>query len=121
MKFISTFSFFFLISVGACINANLSDTDTVYIADWVLGKWQYQNDKEKTAIVTLYPDGSALGDDGSIGSWYFFDRDLSIVWISGWVDVIVKDGESYIKKGYAPGIPTSSAASNESKATKVGK
>lgn len=83
----------------------------------VIGKWQYDSDENngQKITVTLYPDGSALGSDQSIGSW-FYDGDIHIVWMNGWQDLIKKERE---KLGYAPGVATSDFPTNRSTAVKV--
>ena len=90
------------------------------IASWVQGKWQYTDDKGKSVTVALYPDGSAIASDESIGSWYFIDKTIYIVWDSGWQDLIQPNyGSGYTKKGFAPGVATSASPSNTSEASKV--
>lgn len=92
------------------------------VPDWVFGKWQYQDNSKKDVTVTIYSDGSALGNilsnEDAIGSWFFIDGTLHIVWTNGWTDLIIqRDG--YTKLGYAPGIPTSDVPTNRSKAEKI--
>ncbi len=89
------------------------------IADWVMGKWQYTDDTGKSTTVVLYPDGSALASDQSIGSWFYMDNTIHIIWDSGWQDLIEKNyGSGYKKLGFAPGVATSSSPSNTSEAVK---
>lgn len=105
--------------------ASCSDTiepgkaeSAVYIPDWAQGVWHYKNKENQSIKVTLYPDGSALGSDRSIGQWYFTHGGLYIVWTDGWTDMIEKDGSSFIKYGFAPGVATDDSASNQSPARK---
>lgn len=91
--------------------------------EWVFGKWQYDNNDGKSIIVTIYSDGSALSNNilssgDAIGSWFFIDGTLHIVWTNGWTDLIEKRN-GYTKLGFAPGIPTSDVPTNRSKAEKI--
>ena len=92
----------------------------VFVADWAIGKWQYLDDKGVKTVVTLYPDGSALGSDQSIGSWFFVDNEIHIVWTNGWQDLIRK-GIDYQKLGFAPGVATTDFPTNRSEALKLSK
>lgn len=89
------------------------------IPEWVYGKWQYNDDKGKQTTVTIFRDGSALGIDNTIGSWYYIEGGLYIVWMDGWTDVIVKDGGDYKKKGFAAGSATDGPPTNTSPAVKL--
>jgi hypothetical protein len=93
------------------------------VQEWVYGKWQYDDHDGKSVVVTIYPDGSVLGNnilsqDDAIGSWFFIDGTLHIVWMSGWTDLIEKK-DGYTKLGFAPGVATSDVPTNRSKAVKV--
>ncbi|MBA3602948.1 MAG: hypothetical protein H0W50_04765 [Parachlamydiaceae bacterium] len=113
-------SFMLLAFFPGCSQMSESNASGGKIADWVIGKWQYTDDKDKSTTVVLYPDGSAIGSDESIGSWYFIDKTVYIVWDTGWQDLIEKNyGSSYKKLGFAPGIATSTTPSNTSDAVKV--
>lgn len=92
------------------------------VPDWVFGKWQYNDSEGKSVVVTIYSDGSALGDvlsnDDAIGSWFYTDGSLHIVWTNGWTDLIEKNGD-YKKLGFAPGVATTDVPTNRSKAEKL--
>lgn len=92
------------------------------VPEWVYGKWQYTNNDGKSVVVTIYSDGSALGNilsnEDAIGSWFFIDGTLHIVWTNGWTDLIEK-GNGYTKLGFAPGVATSDVPTNRSKAEKM--
>lgn len=102
---------------ASCSESNASGGK---VADWVMGKWQYTDDKDNKTTVTLYPDGSAIAADESIGSWYYIDKTIYIVWDSGWQDLIEeKYGGGYKKLGFGPGVATSATPTNTSEAAKV--
>lgn len=104
----------------ACSEMSESNSSGGSIAEWVMGKWQYNDDNGKSVTVTLYPDGSAIGSDGAIGSWYYIDNTVYIPWDSGWQNIIQKNyGSGYTKKGFAPGVATSASATNTSEAIKL--
>lgn len=120
-----------LVVLSACSDGNDSekidptkDIETIKkdsaVADWVMGTWQFTNDNDKQTTVVLYPDGSAIGSEGGIGSWYYYDRQIHIIWTSGWMNLIQKAwGGGYEKTGYAPGDPTDGPSTNKSTATKL--
>jgi len=89
------------------------------IPDWVMGKWQFKDDKGSQTTVTLYPDGSAIGTDDAIGSWYYIDSNIHVIWTSGWMNLIQKNYRGYVKLGFAPGVSTDDPSTNESEATKL--
>lgn len=91
----------------------------VFVAPWAVGEWMLQNDKGEKVIVTIYPDGSVIGNDNSIGSWFFVREDLYITWMSGWIDLIQNKGSHYEKYGYAPGASLDLKSTNQSEAIKV--
>jgi len=91
----------------------------VFVAPWAEGEWEIQNDKGEKITITIYPDGSVLGSDNSIGSWFFVEQYLYITWMSGWVDMIKKQDGHYEKFGYEPGTPTNLKATNQSEAIKI--
>lgn len=120
-----------LLLLSACSGDNDSgkinpepDSETIKkdsaVADWVMGTWQFTDDTDKETSVVLYPDGSAIGADGSIGSWYYSDGQIHLIWTSGWMDLIQKNwAGGYEKTGYAPGNSTDGPSTNNSKATKL--
>lgn len=87
--------------------------------DWIVGQWRYSNRDGQPLDVSLYPDGSALSNQGGIGSWYYIDKRVYIVWMDGWTDTLKKYGLGYRQEGYAPGIATDFPPSNSSPAEKV--
>ncbi len=91
----------------------------VYIAPWAVGEWVIVNDKGNKITITIYPDGSVIGSDESIGSWFFVEKYLYITWMSGWVDMIKQQEGHYEKYGYEPGTPTDLKPTNQSEAIKV--
>lgn len=115
--------YFFLCALSpACAEMQESNASGGSVAAWVMGTWQYNDESGKSTTVVLYPDGSALGSNGGIGSWYFIDQTIYIVWDSGWQDLIEKNYASgYTKKGFAPGIATSAFPTNTSEAVKKDK
>ncbi len=117
------FIYFLLLAFSpACSEMSESNASGGKIADWVIGKWQYTDDTDQSITVTLYPDGSAIGSNESIGSWYFIDKTIYIIWGSGWQNLIEKNYSSgYKKLGFAPGVATSETPSNTSEAIKVNK
>src|ERR1700722_8862583 len=116
-KFWVPLSFLLLTGCSDIENPEKLETE-VYIAHWAEGEWLLQNDKGEKVLVTIYPDGSVLGNNDSIGSWFFVERDLYITWMSGWIDLIQNKGSHFEKYGYAPGVPTSATPSNHSEAIK---
>ena len=94
----------------------LSETS---VPNWVYGKWNYNDDKGKQTTVSIFEDGSALGIDNTIGSWYYIEDRLYIVWMNGWTDVITKDGSGYKKLGFKAGSPTDGPPTNTSPAQKL--
>ncbi len=93
----------------------------VFVAPWAEGEWVIQNDKGEKITITIYPDGSVLGSDNSIGSWFFVEEYLYLTWMDGWVDMIKKQDNHYEKFGYEPGTPTDMKATNQSEAIKIEK
>lgn len=116
-----------LLAVGSSGCSNFTDPNEAKVRavapEWVFGKWQYNNNDGKSIEVTIYSDGSVLSNDilsngDAIGSWFFIDETLHIVWMNGWTDLIEKR-DGYTKLGFAPGIPTSDVPTNRSKAEKL--
>ncbi len=93
----------------------------VFVAPWAEGEWEIQNDKGEKITITIYPDGSVLGSDSSIGSWFFVEQYLYLTWMDGWVDMIKKQDNHFEKFGYEPGTSTDSKATNQSEAIKIKK
>jgi hypothetical protein len=91
----------------------------VFVAPWAVGEWEIQNDKSEKITITIYPDGSVLGSDKSIGSWFFVEKDLYITWMDGWMDMIKWQDGHYEKFGYEPGTPPDLKATNQSEAIKI--
>jgi hypothetical protein len=91
----------------------------IVVADWVLGTWKFNDDNDKETSVVLYPDGSAIGTNGDIGSWYY-DGEIHLIWTNGWMNLIKKGWSGgYEKTGYAPGDSTDGISTNKSKAIKL--
>lgn len=93
-----------------------------FVPSWAAGKWEYlgdKSDKGGNITVTVYNDGSVIGSDDSIGSWFYADGGLYITWMDGWIDVIQEKGSGFIKRGFAPGIATDLTPTNHSDAVKV--
>lgn len=109
--------------VGCSEFTDPNNANQTFVQDWVYGKWQYDNNEGKSIVVTVYPDGSVLGNNilgnnDAIGSWFFIDGTLHIIWLNGWTDLIEKKN-GYTKLGFAPGVPTSDVPTNRSKAEKI--
>ena len=110
--------------VGCSAFTDPNEAKTPAVApEWVFGKWQYDNNEGKNIEVTIYSDGSVLSNNilsngDAIGSWFFIDGTLHIVWMNGWTDLI-EQRNGYTKLGFAPGIPTSDVPTNRSKAEKM--
>lgn len=118
---------FLLLAVGSAGCSEFTDPSEAKIRavapEWVLGKWKYDTNDGKSIEVTIYADGSVLSNNilssgDAIGSWFFIDGTLHIVWMNGWTDLIEKR-DGYTKLGFAPGIPTSDVPTNRSKAEKL--
>lgn len=117
---------FILLAVVPVGCSEFTDPDEVkaqtFVPDWVFGKWQYNDNEGKSVVITIYADGSALGNvlsnDDAIGSWFFIDGSLHITWTNGWTDLIEKR-DGYTKLGFAPGVATSDVPTNRSKAEKL--
>lgn len=113
-----------ILTVGCSEFTDPKEADVhAIVPQWVTGQWQYDNNDGKSATVTVYPDGSVLGsnllgNDDAIGSWFFIDGTLHIVWTNGWTDLIEK-GTGYIKLGFPPGVATTDVPANRSKAEKI--
>lgn len=90
-----------------------------YLAPWVIGKWKTRDESGVSITLTLLPDGSALGSNEAIGSWYFLETRVYINWVSGWIDVIEKQGNGFVKLGFAPGKPSDGTPTNRAPAEKI--
>src|SRR5688572_26163546 len=86
------------------------------VPSWIVGNWKLIDENGNPTNVILYQDGSVLGTNDTIGSWYYIDGYLYINWMSGWVDVIHQEGNGYKKSGFAPGVAIDSPPTNQSKA-----
>lgn len=117
---LTALSFTALICVACSDITKPGETESKIDApQWPLGQWRLEDDKAQSTIVTLYPDGSALATSGTIGSWYFAENQLYILWMDGWMNVIRKERDGYAKMGFAPGVASDSTPSNQSKAVKI--
>jgi hypothetical protein len=66
------------------------------------------------------PSGDNFASIDAMGSWYFSDGRLYIMWMNGWTTVIAQQGENrYSKYGYAPGVSTDSSPTDSSAAEKI--
>jgi hypothetical protein len=119
--------FFMFVSLVSLVSCS-SDAPTIEtkktsvpktLGDWAKGSWRYDGNDGVNVSVQLYPDGSALSNQGGIGSWYFIDNHINILWMDGWTDQLIKSGSEYIKKGYAPGQSSDGSPTNHSTAVKT--
>jgi len=108
------------VSCSEVIEPGKVDTPSI-VPEWVIGDWQFTDDTGYKTTVILYPDGSAIGLDNTIGSWYYIDDTIHIVWTNGWMNLIKKHHQGYIKLGFSPGVATDDPSTNESEATKLSK
>ncbi len=92
-----------------------------FVPAWAEGTWQYNSSEGKKIEVTLYNDGSALGSDDSIGSWYSVEDRVYITWMNGWTDMLKQKGGGYEKLGFAPGVAVDATPTNTSAADKIKK
>ena len=92
---------------------------TMLFAEEFVGFWVLADSKGNPFEIQIRNDGSASGTHGKDmkhGSWQEKDGKIIISWGTGWVTVIAKDGESYIKKAFKPGVSLNGIPTNISSA-----
>lgn len=83
------------------------------------GSWILADTNKDPFEIFLNEDGSASGTHGKdmkYGTWEEKDGQAIINWGTGWITVIAKEGDQYIKKAFKPGISITDKPTNTSSA-----
>ncbi len=85
------------------------------------GSWTLNDTNGKPFQATFSKDGTASGTHGDAmkhGTWKEENGAAVIHWNTGWISVIEKNGNKYIKKAYKPGTSMTDRPTNTSDAIK---
>jgi hypothetical protein len=83
------------------------------------GAWVLADTNKDPFEIQLSEDGTASGTHGKdmkYGTWEEKDGQAIINWGTGWITVIVKEGDQYIKKAFKPGLSITDKPTNTSSA-----
>ena len=83
------------------------------------GAWVLADTNKDPFEIQLSEDGAASGTHGKdmkYGTWEEKDGQAIINWGTGWITVIAKEGDQYIKKAFKPGISITDKPTNTSSA-----
>lgn len=83
------------------------------------GAWVLADTNKDPFEIQLSEDGAASGTHGKdmkYGTWEEKDGQAIITWGTGWITVIAKEGDQYIKKAFKPGISITDKPTNTSSA-----
>ena len=83
------------------------------------GTWVLADTNKDPFEIQLSEDGAASGTHGKdmkYGTWEEKDGKAIIYWRTGWITVISKEGDQYIKKAFKPGDSINDKPTNTSSA-----
>jgi hypothetical protein len=83
------------------------------------GAWVLADTNKDPFEIQLSEDGAASGTHGKdmkYGTWEEKDSNAIIYWRTGWITVITKEGDQYIKKAFKPGDTINDKPTNTSSA-----
>jgi hypothetical protein len=85
------------------------------------GVWNVKDTAGTRFEITLAENGAAKANRGEAmsGTWKEEGKTAVIMWSTGWVTKIAKDGDHYRKTAYRKGQPLDSAPANSSDAVKI--
>jgi hypothetical protein len=104
----------FIFSLNVIFSATL-------FAESFNGTWVLEDTKGDPFEIQLKEDGSATGthdEDMKYGSWEKKDEKVFIYWGTGWITVIGKQGDNFIKEAFKPGDSLEGKPTNTSSARK---
>lgn len=81
------------------------------------GSWVLADTNKDPFEIQLSEDGAASGTHGKdmkYGSWEEKDGKAIISWDTGWITVISREGDQYIKKAFKPGVSITDKPTNTS-------
>jgi len=90
-----------------------------YMTRMFMNGWVLADTNKDPFEIQLSEDGAASGTHGKdmkYGTWEEKDGQAIINWRTGWITVIAKEGDQYIKKAFKPGISITDKPTNTSSA-----
>jgi hypothetical protein len=112
MKILSSrmLNFIFVFTLGMIFSGTLA-------AKEFSGSWVLADTNKDPFEIQLSEDGAASGTHGKdmkYGTWEEKDGKAIISWNTGWITVISRDGDQYIKKAFKPGDSITDKPTNTS-------
>jgi hypothetical protein len=112
------------IQFSKVLNLLLIFTISITISSTLLAKefsgaWVLADTNKDPFEIQLSEDGAASGTHGKdmkYGTWEEKDGQAIINWRTGWITVIAKEGDQYIKKAFKPGDSINDKPANTSSA-----
>lgn len=112
IKFTKTLDILLLFIAGVSLSGAL-------FAKEFNGSWILVDSNKDPFEIQLNEDGSASGTHGKdmkYGRWEEKNGQAIIYWATGWITLITKDGDQYIKKAFKPGDTITDNPANTSSA-----
>jgi|SRR5271157_983984 len=106
--------------VGLTAALVMSPVESLAASDFE-GMWKVKDTAGKPFEITLAENGAAKASrgEGMSGTWKEEDKTAVIMWSTGWVTKIAKEGDHYRKTAYRKGQPLDAAPANSSDAVKI--